>query len=131
MRNLILASLLAMPLFSGCAAAVIGVGAGIVASQELLDNDTYVSHLNQDVKHVWPVVKTYLSDASPDLIEVDEALRVAQARIDGSLVTVSVEAYDIDRCIMKVGARRYGVNDGEMAGLVVERLHKRLSDQGR
>lgn len=126
MRNLILASLLTVPMLTGCAAAVIGVGAGIVASQELLDNDTYVSHINQDVKVVWPVVKTYLSETSPDLIEVDETLRVAQARIDGSLVTVSVEAYDIDRSVMRCTARKYGVNNGEIAGLVVDRIHKRL-----
>jgi len=126
MRNLILASLLTLPLVSSCAAAVIGVGAGIVASQELLDNDTYVSHLNQDAKEVWPVVKAYLADASPDLIEFDDALRTAQARIDGSMVTVSVEAYDIDRSVMRVSAKKYGVTDGETAGLVMERIHKRL-----
>ena len=126
MRTLILAALLAAPLLSSCAGAVIGVGAGMIASKELLDNNTYVSNIDREVKQVWPVVKSYLSQASPDLVEIDEELRVAQARVDGSLITISVESYGVDRCIMKVAASRYAMSDGEMAGVVVDRIHQKL-----
>lgn len=126
MRTLILAALVAVPLFSSCAGAVIGVGAGIVASQELLNNSTFVTNVNMDVKQVWPVVKSYLSKASPDVIEIDENLRIAQARVDGSLVTISVETYDVHRSVIRVAASRYAVTDGEMAEIVVDQLHQEL-----
>jgi hypothetical protein len=122
-----LASLLALPLVSSC--AVIGVGAGVVVSQELLDNNTYVSHIERDISFVWPEVKIYLSEASLDLIEVDEAKRTVKARIDGADVMASVEAWDMDRTIVRMEAKRFGVNDGEMARTIMERIHERLLDQ--
>jgi hypothetical protein len=127
MRTLILASLCTLPLVSSCA-ALVAAGAGVVVSQELLDNNTYVSHVQQDVSVVWPEVKTFLSDSSLDLVDIDEELRVAKARIDGAMVTVAVEAYDIDYSVLRVSAKQYGVNDGEMAGVVMERIHRRLID---
>jgi hypothetical protein len=126
MRKLVLAASLLVPLLTGCAAAAIGVGAGVIASQEMLDNDTYVSYVNKDVRDVWPTVKSFLSDASLDIIEVDDEPRVAKAKIDGASVTVAVEAYDVDKSMMRVSARRFGVNDGEMAGIIMERIHRRL-----
>ena len=126
MRTLILAALVAVPLFSSCAGAVIGVGAGLIASQEMLDNSNFISNINMDVKQVWPVVKSYLSKSSPDVIEIDEELRIAQARVDGSLVTISVEAYGENRSVIRVAASRYAVSDGEMAGMVVDQLHQEL-----
>jgi len=129
MRNTIVASFLLLslcPLFGGCvAAAAAGVG-GAIASQELVDNNSYVSHINLDVKKVWPTVKTFLSDASLELIEVDDEVRLAKAKIDGANVTVSVEAYDIDKSIMRVSAKKYGFNDGELARIIMERIHRRL-----
>ncbi len=127
MRTLILASICTLPLLSSCVAAV-AAGAGLIASQEILDNNTYVSHVQRDVSYVWPEVKTFLSDSSLDLVEIDEDLRVARARIDGAMVTVSVEAYDIDYCVLKVSAKKFAVNDGEMARVVMERIHRRLID---
>jgi hypothetical protein len=127
MRTLLLAGLCTLPLFSSCVAAV-AVGAGLVISQEVLDNNTYVSHVQQDVSVVWPEVKTFLSDSSLDLVEIDEELRVAKAHIDGAMVTVSVEAFDIDYSVLKVSAKKYGVSDGKLAGVVMERIHRRLMD---
>jgi len=126
MRTTMLASLLALPLVSSCAAALIGAGAGLVASQELLDNNTYVSHIERDISYVWPEVKIYLSEASLDLIDVDEPKRTVEARIDGADVLASVEAWDMDRTIVRVEARKFGVNDGELARTIMERIHARL-----
>ena len=127
MRTLLLAGLCTLPLFSSCV-AVVAAGAGLVISQELLDNNTYVSHVQQDVSIVWPEVKTFLSDSSLDLVEIDEELRVAKAQIDGAMVTVSVEAFDIDYSVLKVSAKKYGVSDGKLAGVIMERIHRRLMD---
>ena len=126
MRKLIPAVLLALPLLPSCAGLLIGAGVGLIASQELMDNNSYVTHIQKDVSYVWPEVKTYLSDSSLDLIEIDEELRVAKAKIDGAMVTVSVEAYDIDHSVMNVAAKKFGVTDGEMARIVTERINRRL-----
>jgi uncharacterized protein DUF3568 len=128
MRIAILAALLAVPVFSSCLAAAVGVGVGVVASQEMLDNNTYETRLNLDVKKVWPEVKTALSDASLGVIEVDENVRMAKAKIDGASVTVTVEAFDENKTVMRTNARKYGgmLSDGEMARLIQERILRRL-----
>jgi hypothetical protein len=41
-------------------------------------------------------------------------------------VTVAVEAYDVDKTLMRVSAKRYGVNDGDMARIITERITRRL-----
>ena len=122
---LVFLSLPLVPLTQGCLAAV-GVGAGLVLSQDLLDNNTYVTRLNSDVRNVWPTVKTTLSGASLELIEVDEELRVARAKVDGATVTVSVEAYDIDKSILRVMARKFGMTDGEVARLMHDKIVRDL-----
>jgi hypothetical protein len=122
-----LAFLLAAPtLLTGCAGFVAGGVAAVVISQEMLDNNTYVSHLNQDVSLVWPTAKVFLAEQSLELIEIDEPARIAKAKIDGASVVVGVEAYDLEKTLMRVSATRYGVNDGEMARLIMERLHRRI-----
>jgi hypothetical protein len=125
MRNLILVSLLALPL-SGCLAA--GAAVGVVASTQMMDNHVYSSHINQDAKEVWEVSKKFLSESSKELIDYDDQLRVAEANIDGSRVKLSVEAWDVDKCVLHVEAKKYlsTINDGEMARVVMERLHRRL-----
>ena len=126
MRTTILATLLLVPMVGGCAGLLIGAGAGIIASQELLDNNSYITHVNQDARAIWPEVKLFLSEASLELIETDDDLRVGKATIDGAAVTVSVEAFDLDRSIVQVSARKLGVNDGELARIITERLNRRI-----
>ena len=111
---------------SGCLVAAAGVG--VVASEQMLDNNVYAAHVNKDAKQVWDISKKFLADQSTDLIEWDDASRVAKANIDSSRVTVSVEAYDIDKCVLHVSAKKYlaTVNDGDMARIVSERLLRRI-----
>jgi hypothetical protein len=125
MKQLIQACLALLPLVSGCAAAI-GVGAGLIISQEMLDNNTYVTHLNSDLATVWPTAKTTLSDASLGLVDVDEELHVARAKVDGATVTVACEAYDDGKTIMRVMARRYGLNAGETAQVVHDKIVQSL-----
>jgi hypothetical protein len=125
----LLALALTLPtLLGGCAAAaVVGVGLGaVVISQELTDSNVYVTHLSMNVNEVWPTAKIFLADQSLELIETDEQARIAKARIDGANVTVAVEAYDVDKTLMRVSAKRYGVNDGDMARIITERITRRL-----
>jgi len=124
-----LALALSLPtLVGGCAAAaVVGVGLGaVVVSQELTDSNVYVTHLSMNVNEVWPTAKVFMADQSLELIEADEQARIVKARIDGANVTVAVEAYDLDKTLMRVSAKRYGVNDGDMARIITERITRRL-----
>jgi len=127
MRNkLSLALLLALPAALGSCAVVAGGVAAVVVSQELVDNNTYVSHVKRDASLVWPEVKVFLADQSTELIEPNDAERVATAKVDGAKITVSVETYDLDESVVRVAATRYGINDGDLARIVNERLMRRL-----
>ena len=125
MRNVILVSLLTLPL---CGCLVAGAAVGVAASGELIDSHAYSSHVDKNANVAWQTVKTFLSEQSKQLIEYDDQTRVATAKIDGSSVTVSVEAWDVDKCVMHVSAKKYlsTVNDGEMAKIIMERILRRV-----
>jgi len=128
MRKCILLLALLSPLLSGCVAAALGIGAGLVISQEVLDNNSYVVQLNQDVEQVWLVTKRTLAETSTEIIEVDEDLRVAKGDWDGATITASVEAYDLDQSFLKVSATRYGVSNGELAALFKDKVVRNLAE---
>jgi hypothetical protein len=109
-------------LLGGCAAAVIGVGAGVLISQEMLDNNSYVAQLNVDSERAWSTTKTSISHASLKPVDVDNEERRIQAEVDGAQVTVAVETYDLDKSIVRVTAKKYGVNNGEIAKMVLDRI---------
>ncbi len=130
MRTTLLAFLIASPLLvGGCVGVAAGAVGAVVITQEMLDNNTYVSQLNEDVKTVWSTVKIFLAENSLELIETDDHARLAKAKIDGAMVEVQVEAYDLDKTIMRVAARRFGVNDGELARTIMERILRQLEHQ--
>ena len=128
MRTALIASFLALPLFAGCAAVAVGAVGGLVISNEIGPNNGYETRLNIDVSKVWPTIKTTLSDTSLETIEIDEGVRQAKARIDGASVTVTCEAYDIDKTVMKTRASKYAgtINDADMARLIQEKIILRL-----
>jgi hypothetical protein len=121
MRNLIPAVLLLLPLSASCA-AVLGVGAGVLVSQEMLDNQSYVARLDLGSSRVWPSAKTTLSHMSLKPIDVDDALKSAVAEIDQAKVTVSVETYDLEQSLLRVSAKKYGVDNGEIAKMVLDKI---------
>ncbi len=126
MRNTLLIALLALPL-SSCIVA--GAAAGVVLGSEMMDNRAYVSHVDRDAKVVWNTVKDYLAAESPELIEFDDQTRIAKAKLDDRNVTVAVEAYDLDKAVLTVTAKKFmsTVNDGDFAKIQMERLHRRLN----
>ncbi len=123
-----LVALSLLPLLGGCAAAVLGVGAGVVISQEVAENNSHVAHLNEDPARVWVVTKSTLSHLASEPIHVDEDLRRVSGKVDGATVDISVETYDQNRCLVRVGARRYGIANGETAEMVLNRLLTRLTE---
>jgi len=118
------ASLLAL-LFPACLAVAAGVGAGVILSQEM-DNNTYVAHVQQDADLVWATAKASLSHQTTELIQTDEDLRVAEGLVDNARVRVSVEVYDLDRSVLRVSAKKYGVNNGEIAEMVMQSIIRQI-----
>jgi hypothetical protein len=129
MRTAIFTALLAIPLLAACVAAVAaGAVGGYVISNDVVGSNVYETRLNLNINKVWPIVKTTLSDASLETIEIDESMRQAKAKIDGATVTVLCEAYDLEKTIMRTRATKYAgtLNDGEMARLMQEKIIRRL-----
>jgi len=127
MRKTPIALLLVPILLPGCAAAVIGTAAaGVLVSQDVIDNSIFVARLDRDASKVWASAKLTLSHASLKPIDVQEDLRQATAEVDGAKVTVGVETYDIDRSTLRVSAKKYGVNNGEIAKLVYDKILRDL-----
>jgi hypothetical protein len=127
MRKSILALLLLAPLFPGCVAAGVGlVAGGVLISQEVLDQATYVARLDVDVNRTWTTTKATLSHMSTKPIDTDEQLRSAKADIDSGTVTVSVETYDLNRSVIKVSAKKYGVTNGQLAKTVYDKILNEL-----
>lgn len=110
----------------GCA-AILGIGAGVVISQDMMDNNTYVAQVREDVDIAWAVAKSSLSQQASKPIEVDEDLRTATATVDDAIVTVSTEAYDLKQTRLAVSARKFGVANGEIAELVFNRILDELA----
>lgn len=121
LRHTLCLLLLATSGLSSCG-ALLGVGAGVVISQDLMDNNTFVAQLSEDVDVAWATTKVSLGKQTDLPLTLDEDRRTAVAMIDDARVTVSIEAYDVDRCRLLVSARKYGVTNGEIADLVFNRL---------
>ncbi len=128
MRTAVFATLLAIPLLTGCFAMAAGAVGGLVLSSEVSGSNIYETRLNLDVSKVWPVVKTTLSDTSMETIEINDEIRMAKAKIEGASVTVSCEAYDLDKTVMKTRASKFAgtINDADMAKMIQERIILRL-----
>ena len=127
MRIPVLTAALALPLLTSGCAAVLGLGAGVIISQDMLDNNTYVAQIEEDVDVAWAVAKASLGGQAELPLQVSQDVRGAVGVVDGAEVTVSVEAYDLNRCRLIVSARKYGVSNGEIAELVFNRILQNFS----
>lgn len=121
MRKPLLLLLSLAPFFTGCGVLAVGA-ASILISQEVLDNNIYVATLDRDADEVWTSTKVALNKASLKPIDVQEDVRQAVATIDDAKVTVNVETYDLNRSTLRVSAKKYGVNNGEIAKLTYDKI---------
>jgi len=121
MRKPLLLVLSIAPVFASCVAAGAAV-AGVLISQEVLDNNIYVATLDRDADTVWASTKVALSRASLKPIDTQEDIRQATAEIDDAKVTVGVETYDLNRSTLRVSAKKYGVNNGEIAKMTYDKI---------
>ncbi len=125
MRHLALLSILLAPTFAGCAAVGVGAAA-VLVSQEVIDSNTYIATVDRDVDRVWTSAKVALNHASLKPIDVQDDVRQAVADIDDAKVTVNVETYDLNRSTLRVSAKKYGVNNGEIAKRVYDKILNEL-----
>ncbi|MDZ4773237.1 MAG: DUF3568 family protein [Planctomycetota bacterium] len=114
------------PLFQSCIVAA-AAGAGAVAGTAMMEDNTFVSHLNTDSQRTWVQTKATLSRKSSKPIEVDENRRTATADFEGTVVTVSVETYDLNVSILKVSAKKYGFPDNDIAKIMLDRITEDLN----
>ena len=105
-----------------CFPALLGVGAGLVLSHDVLDNNTYVTYLDEEATLTWAIAKSSLAHQASSPITVNDDLRTAGGAVDGATVTVSVETYDSNRCRLMVSAHKYGINDGEAADAILQQI---------
>ncbi|MBL8857284.1 MAG: DUF3568 family protein [Planctomycetes bacterium] len=123
---LVLAVLATVPMFQGCIVAA-AAGAGVVAGNVLMEDNTFISHLNTDSQRTWAQTKTTLSRKSSKPIDVDENRRRATADLDGTIVTVAVETYDLNVSVLKVSAKKYGFPDNDAAKIIMDRITEDLN----
>lgn len=128
MRKPLLAALLLVPCFSSCALVAGGV-VGTVLFNETNDNSVFVGQLNSSGQKTWAQTKVTLSNLSLKPIEVDNEAMKATADIDDAKVTVTVSTYDFNKSEIKVSAKQYMVNNGQIARMVFDKVVADLNDQ--
>jgi len=119
-RTLTLVPLLCLPLVSSCIVAA-AAGAGYLVSREVLPNDVYSAQVRVDVDDTWEATREtlgYMVDPGNE-VTTTSSPRVAKAKVDGADVTVTVEAYDLDRTTITVAAERPLRHDGATANEVL------------
>ena len=124
-KSLLLTALVAVQFacsfLSGCIVAAAGA-TGVVASEVLFEDNTYIGHIDVDSGLAWAETKTTLGKRSAQPISVDEARRTVVADIEGTTVTASVETYDLNVSVLRVSGKRYGFPDNEVAKMMFDRV---------
>jgi len=115
----------ATSLFSSCA-LMAGAAAGGAVYNEFAENKVYEAHFGLDAEAVWHSAKATVSHMATDPIEVDSDLRSLTAKIDGTVVVVSVETFDLNQSILRIEAKYYGVVDGESGNRVLTKIKEGL-----
>jgi hypothetical protein len=128
-RSLTLLALALAPLCTGCVFAA-AVGAGYIVSQQVLPNNIHIAEVRIDVDAVWPSVKQTVSfyQEPGSEMAVQDFPRTVNARVDGSKVTVEVEAIDLDRTTIRVSAEKYLGNDNATAAQIMRGILDRLDE---
>lgn len=117
--RLALAGLLLGSLPSCAALAVAGVGVAI--SQEFMDNSVSY-YVPSDVGSAWIAAKRVVNNLSRDPIRTDENQRSLEAVINGAMVYVRVEAFDINETKVQVMAKRFGTYENKLASDIAFRI---------
>ena len=122
------ASLLLLALASsGCVAVAAGATAGFLVSREVQADDVQSATVALDVDRVWKAAQDLLRAKSSKPVLVETFPRVVRGVVDGADVSIEVQAYDLDRTVILVDARKMYMPAGETAERVLNALLDRLS----
>ncbi|MFT7542282.1 MAG: hypothetical protein ACI9K5_003261 [Gammaproteobacteria bacterium] len=129
--RVLLVSCALLLILPSCALAVLGAGAGAgyVIKRELDKEGALEAEVREDVDAVWLATiesLDILHDIKTDVV-VQDFPREARAVIDTRDVTIAVEAYDLDRTILRVQARGPLGPDESVAQMVQDDIILRLT----
>jgi len=125
MRSTLSLLLALVPLTGSCAALAVGAGAGFIVSQEVLSNNVHVAHVTYDVEDVWPVTIETLQNLGVEELMVQDFPRELRGTLDKGELTVQVEAYDLDRTVLRVRYKKNNFSDAKTA----ERMMQAILDE--
>lgn len=118
---------LAGALLPSCVLAA-GAGIGYVISREVLTDSTHEAHVKDDVDRVWEMSRESLEilhDLNTEIVAAETG-RQLDGKVDGSRVTITVEAFDYQHSILRVHAEGALSGDSETAARVLNDILARL-----
>ena len=116
-------------LASACIPLIVGGGIGYVISREVLPNDVQQAEVSADVEAVWKTAREtleLLADPGAEVLVTSELPRSARVSVEKAQVTVTVEAFDLERTRLRVEAKRALETDGKVAQRVMNQLLERI-----
>ena len=117
----------AVSFLCGCESTVWGCPAlGIVVSQEVFDDGTYLATLDREPAQVWPRTVRALRRGWPESTELQDRMREAVTEIDDARVTVRVETWKRGFSTLRVSPLEYGVGDRELASRIYDEIMNEL-----
>jgi len=122
------ACLLALAASGGGCVVAAAAGAGYLVSREVLPDEVHTAQVNDDAEHVFRIAQEtlgFLIEPGTE-VTVQTFPRTAKGKVDGADVTITVEAFDLDRTTIKVQAEKPLRHDGATANDVLNRILDRL-----
>ncbi len=106
---------------------LVGGAAGYAVTQEMLPGEVQTSLEIVDVQTAWESAQETMRDRAEDGIETTDYPRRIECEVAGAEVEVEVEAYDLNRTLIRVRARRFLSEDDDTARMVLNYI---LDDLG-
>ena len=122
----LLLSLCAASASAGCIAVAAGATAGYLISREVTADKAQSATVALDVDRVWSAAQDTLRAKSEKGVSVQSYPRIVRGVVDGADVSIEVQAYDLDRTVILVEARKTLGPAPETAERVLNALLDRL-----
>jgi hypothetical protein len=122
----LLLSLLASLSAAGCIAVAAGATAGFLVSREVKAGDVQSATVALDVERVWSEAQATLRSLSTKGVSVQSSPRIVKGVVEGADVSIEVQAYDLDRTVVLVEAKKTMQPVGTVAERVLDALLDRL-----
>ena len=101
---------------------IAGGAAGYVVSQEVLPGNVHTSIVTFDVDSTWASAQETMRSKAEDGIQTTDYPRRIECEVAGAEVEVKVEAYDMNRSLLRVKASRFLSADNDVAMMILNKL---------